>query len=211
MTMQDRYPFRMTIPQFGFALLCLAALSFLIFYLGARFGPKLFWGLSLDEIGHQASLLPAEVTDEELEAMLKEEGSEPTTFHDTLVEGTVMKPTQRGPFGARGEGDLKVPKKAAPVAVPQRKEEIAAVIEKELARYTLKVGSFGQAAEAKALQEKLVRVGYSASVKAVKIPEKGEWYRVYLGRYSSQSQAEAAGKKLQSATGITPAVVPLKR
>lgn len=228
--MNDRYPFRLTIPQFGFAVFCLVALSVLIFYLGARFGPKLFWGFSLDEIGNRQSLLPSEVTDEELEALLKEEGIAPTTFYDTLEAVTVMKvnlprhdsfpspsattsPADRQPSPQKGEGDLKSPKKFLPAvaALPQKKEEITAVIEKELARYTLKVGSFGSPVEAKTLQSKLARAGYAVSVRAVKIPEKGEWYRVYLGRYSSQSQAESIGKKLQSTYGITPAVVPLDR
>ena len=84
--MQERTSFRLSIPQAGFFVLCLMALSFLIFYLGARFGPKLFWGLSLDEIGIRQSLLPDDVTDEELEALLKEEGVAPTTFYDTLEE-----------------------------------------------------------------------------------------------------------------------------
>ena len=209
--MQERTSFRLSIPQAGFFVLCLMALSFLIFYLGARFGPKLFWGLSLDEIGIRQSLLPDDVTDEELEALLKEEGVAPTTFYDTLEEETIVRLAEKEVVAPpkKVEKETVIKKVAAAIPPPPQKEEITTVIEKELARYTLKVGSFGSRAPARALQGKLARAGYSASVKTVKIPEKGEWYRVYLGRYPSQSQAESEGKKLQSKYGITPAVVPL--
>lgn len=63
-------------------------LAFCVFYLGARFGPEMFWGINLSEIEHN-TLLPAELQEQELQALLKSDSPE-MNFHQVLA-GKVVK------------------------------------------------------------------------------------------------------------------------
>lgn len=79
------YPIRFTWGQSFFLVICLLVSGFLSFYLGARFGPEFFWNIRLDRLSRQA-LLPDEIPEAELEALLKEERSGSSSFHKILEE-----------------------------------------------------------------------------------------------------------------------------
>lgn len=77
------YPIRMTSGQTFFVTLCFLLVSFITFYLGARFGPEIFWNIQVDRI-NQETLLPSETSEQELALLLKEETVPAVTFHDEL-------------------------------------------------------------------------------------------------------------------------------
>ena len=77
------YPVRMTLGQVVFVTLCLGITGFITFYLGARFGPEVFWDIKLDRLS-QESLLPTETSEQELALLLEEESLPEVTFHEEL-------------------------------------------------------------------------------------------------------------------------------
>ncbi len=81
---------RLTVPQLFLLILCLLAAGFLDFYLGARFGPEMFWGIKVDK-NNPISLLPNDVSDQELESLLKD-GATKITFHEVLQDKPVTNP-----------------------------------------------------------------------------------------------------------------------
>jgi hypothetical protein len=46
-------------------------------------------------------------------------------------------------------------------------------------------------------------------VKTVKIPEKGLWYRVQVGRFAEEQEAVLAKGKIESRYGVIPLIVGL--
>lgn len=85
--MKDQYPLKLTFGQILFGILCLALLGFAFFYLGARFGPELLWGLQLDRF-RENQLLPEIPSDHELEALLQEESNKNMIFNKYLESNT---------------------------------------------------------------------------------------------------------------------------
>ena len=65
--------------------------------------------------------------------------------------------------------------------------------------YTLHIQSFKNAAPAKSSAEMLTGKGYYTWWEKATIPDKGEWYRVYLGKQENKAEASALGKKLKAA------------
>ena len=60
---------KFTIGQLTFFIICLLVAGFLDFYLGARFGPEIFWGIRVDRLDRER-LLPSNPLSGELEALL---------------------------------------------------------------------------------------------------------------------------------------------
>lgn len=85
--MKNKFLIQFSLGQVIFILICLIAGGFLNFYLGARFGPEMFWGIKIDRL-NQGSLFPEGLSEEELEALMNEENSQPLTFHKTLETGS---------------------------------------------------------------------------------------------------------------------------
>ncbi|MBI4411208.1 MAG: SPOR domain-containing protein [Deltaproteobacteria bacterium] len=227
MPLQDDMKF--TIGQITFFVLCLLIAGFLDFYLGARFGPELFWGIRLDQLGRQ-SLLPEETSNAELEALLAEE-AEKTTFHEVLennaptVQVAELKETvplevppnmivdsiPTIPEKSLKKEEAKKPeeKKVAEVATPPEPtpDPIAQVVAEEVPvyRYTLQVGSFSDSEQAKGVKKAFISRGYSSFIKEVSIPGKGKWYRVHVGKFSSFD----AALKNQSQINLNYKIMPL--
>lgn len=67
--------------------------------------------------------------------------------------------------------------------------------------FRVQVASFKKFEQAQELETRLKKGGYVAFIRAIEIPDKGTWYRVFLGEYTSREQAEReaalAGKKLR--------------
>ncbi len=63
--------------------------------------------------------------------------------------------------------------------------------------YSLQVASFRSPQEAQKYVRFLSRKGYEAFVRKVNLPQKGQWYRVYIGRFSNLKQAKNFGQQLQ--------------
>jgi hypothetical protein len=64
--------------------------------------------------------------------------------------------------------------------------------------YTLQIGSFSSMIEAKAHMSKFEQAGLSPFLREVILNGKGKWYRIYVGDYSTPSEAEQAGQKYRS-------------
>lgn len=126
----SRNQVQFTIGQVGMIAFFLVSLSFFSFYLGARFGPELFWDIPINELS-QKTLLPSEVLDSEVQALLAEEGDAPLTFHESLKTGGTAKVENLEPLK---EDPLPPPPEPEPAPlVEETKEEpvkVAALPEK---------------------------------------------------------------------------------
>ncbi len=63
--------------------------------------------------------------------------------------------------------------------------------------YTVQVASMRSPTEAQKFVKYLRDKGYEAFYRKVTLPQKGTWYRVYVGRFKSLSEARAFGEKLK--------------
>ena len=65
-------------------------------------------------------------------------------------------------------------------------------------KYTLQIGSYKTATEAATLVTEVKAHGLEPWVQEVALAGKGKWYRVYLGRFGSKTEAEQMGARYQS-------------
>ena len=68
--------------------------------------------------------------------------------------------------------------------------------------YQIQIASFRLKAEASRFQTKLFNAGFSAFIRSVDLAEKGNWFRVYAGPYSTKDIAEKAQVDIQKQTKI---------
>ncbi len=195
------------------------------FYLGARFGPEMFWGIDIKS-GVRQSLLPDGVSDEELEALLKNE-SQQITFHEVLEnksDQTVkseewVRPDDSSQFVEGSDVNFKPATTKLPQKEEPRKEELKLEVKTELktelkkeeGRYTLQVGSFAEETKAHEVEDRMKSLGLSVFVKEVALPQKGKWYRVYVGRYPDMKEADTAKDRLYREHHVMPVVVKLNQ
>lgn len=76
-------------------------------------------------------------------------------------------------------------------------------------RVLLQVGAFQVQADAENLKGKLALLGVETMVRSKEIPDKGVWYRVISGPYSTADEAEKARTLLKN-NGFTPTVIVMK-
>jgi len=63
--------------------------------------------------------------------------------------------------------------------------------------YTVQVGAFEEATVAEKLSHQLQKKGYPAYTMVKRIPEKGVWHRVRVGRYANRAEAEGIVAQLE--------------
>ena len=63
--------------------------------------------------------------------------------------------------------------------------------------YTIQVSSFRDAQKSRQVATKLISTGDPAFTSPVDIPEKGKWYRVYIGNYKNLAEAKIAAAGLK--------------
>ncbi len=63
--------------------------------------------------------------------------------------------------------------------------------------YSVQVGAYKKFDSAAALVARLKAQGHNFSSRAVNVPDKGKWHRVFTGKYKSRDDAVEAGKKLR--------------
>src|SRR3989338_2229700 len=211
---------KFTIGQLTFFIICLLVAGFLDFYLGARFGPEIFWGIRVDRLNREI-LLPSNPLSGELEALLAEE-AEKFTFHKVL-ENTALSPEVvvveeiskkevAPPVAPLSAPPVKTTgKKEEPKKEEIKKEETAkeeqTTKEKPKDRLTLRVGSFSDPEQALSVKKAFISRGYSAFVTEVKIAGKGKWYRVHVGQYSSEEEALKNQSQINQTYKIMPLIV----
>lgn len=71
--------------------------------------------------------------------------------------------------------------------------ETKAAVPKAALKFTLQVGSYPTDVEAQTQMGVLEAKGLQPFLKSVKLGEKGNWYRVYVGEYPTKEEAEKAG------------------
>lgn len=293
--------------RFGQTLLFIAFLlvsGFLVFYLGARFGPEAFWGINLDRT-ESRGILPTKVPNEEMEALLaqEQEGTQlvfdkllkqGSDIPDELLVKADLKPLERKVSETKSldeqpaillattkeaaaqisppVNEIKKPtaenkppvvddkiseNKPVQVAVSEKKQSDtqAKTLEKppvvknpqpkiddkpkpplEVAsktdlknsdkvpvtvpevttpkpstnskgRYSLQVGSYANKEKAQQMVKQYQSKGLHARVGEISFPQKGVWYRVYVGQYSSSTDAEIARQKIHAEYQVMPVIV----
>ncbi len=131
----------------------------------------------------------------------------------TEPEPTKSVPVQRTDTDKDKSPEIKTDKSASPA----QKEAVAvkapapAVKERALSgiklRYTLQIASYQDKQAADDEVKKMKKQGYAAFIVSSLLPEKGTWYRVRLGSFTSKAAAEKLQKELHAKAGILPIVV----
>lgn len=65
-------------------------------------------------------------------------------------------------------------------------------------KFTLQVGSYPSVGEAKALQDSLESRGLRPYLKSAAVSGKGTWYRIFLGQFVTQEEAEQFGERYRN-------------
>jgi cell division septation protein DedD len=74
-------------------------------------------------------------------------------------------------------------------------------------RYTLQIASYQDKQAAEDEVKKMKKQGYAAFIVSSLLPEKGTWYRVRLGSFTSKAAAEKLQKEIDAKVGVSPIVV----
>ena len=126
------------------------------------------------------------------QAPLKAGPDAPLTFYKTLPAGG------KGMIGSglnleKTQPVVSAPKPAAvaaPAAAAQSEEKKEAA-----ARFVVQIASYRAREEADQVRAKLAEKGVAAYVQESKVPDKGVWYRIRVGRHLTKAEAEElAGK-----------------
>ena len=105
----------------------------------------------------------------------------------TVAEGEVKRPEIEGT--EEEETQVAIVEEPKGLAVPEGKLPTG--------RYTLNIASFRDKGNADRLMKELEEKGYEAFVEKANIPQKGTWYRVAVGRFSSRGEALAFAQGLK--------------
>lgn len=92
------------------------------------------------------------------------------------------------------------PKAATPVPAPRE----AAPAKPE--RFLVQLVAYQQKSKAEALVKRIAAMGKPARMEATELPDKGKWYRVVMGEFSSRQDAQGAvdavSKKIKGLNGV---------
>ncbi|MCH8209603.1 MAG: SPOR domain-containing protein, partial [Nitrospinae bacterium] len=112
-----------------------------------------------------------------------------------IINQTAERPTQREAL------------KTAKPAQPNKSTGIPTALSQDVKKeFTVQVSSFQERDRARDMRGRLSKKGYPAFYLKVDIPEKGVWYRVYLGTYSTRQEAKMAAGRANIKENL-PAVV----
>jgi cell division septation protein DedD len=136
---------------------------------------------------------------EEATAANKEQAGSSADEEKTIKQDAVKKP------------EVKAERPAAPQLKPPAARPQPQIAKKETApsknavsklRYTIQVGSYPERAMADDEARNIKKKGYVAFVVATDLADKGKWFRVRIGSFSSKQSAEKLAKELKSKEGI---------
>lgn len=156
------------------------------FTLGIRLGKK----LSMNEAG----VTPEDVKTVELKSVVEEDAEASVIEESKLTDEEKLKKlmeeskTKLSDELEKFSSDEPAPAEVAiaPVdAAPEAKENNPMV-----GKYTIQLGSYNTVEEAKQFAEGFTVRGYSPIINEVKIPGKGNWYRVSLGLFDNVDEAK---------------------
>ena len=92
------------------------------------------------------------------------------------------------------EPQISVVKKLSSRAMPEAKPPTPG--------YCVNVASCKKRSNAESLVTELKSRGYTASITKVRIPRRGTWYRVSLGPFSSEKEAQAVARAFEAKEGM---------
>jgi cell division septation protein DedD/ribosomal protein S27E len=104
---------------------------------------------------------------------------------------SAVKPNPESKSAAPSEAAAKRP--AAPLEVP-----FGHAIKPSEGSFTLQVASFSEASQAQARVALLKSAGVEARMVRAEIPQRGTWYRVHVGRFTSREEANRYGSQLKA-------------
>lgn len=217
---------RFTFGQF-FALLVLEVFTiFFVFYLGARYGPKL---LGLEEkgpivVGEKTTNRVLTTDDPEVAAMAQDIVSKAKTPElKERLANMLNQPSKKSQEPVRVVTNEVKPQqlREAPRTetvsnqVPMRQAKPPEEVEKgavrikaaENAKYALQVGSYQQMTEANASVQKWRSKGYPAYMMIADIPDRGRWYRVRLGGFENRAEARKYKQQFEAQEAVETIVV----
>ena len=104
-------------------------------------------------------------------------------------------------------GGLRKPQKMLPTSETV-KEEIVPITETKLQaeekpilslekKFTIQVASFQDKARAEIVASSLKQKGYQPAISPKELPEKGTWYRVFVGDFDTEEEARSLLEKLK--------------
>jgi cell division septation protein DedD len=108
---------------------------------------------------------------------------------------------------ARPAAPAAAPKKA--VAEKETRSKKAAEKPEPPGKFTIQVQAFRNRPEADAFADSLRGRGHKPFVQESKVPGKGRWFRVRVGRFAEHTEALAFQKRFEAAEGIDTFVSPL--
>jgi cell division protein FtsN len=98
------------------------------------------------------------------------------------------------------------PKQVPNISIPQKTEKIKSPPIEDSLDYMVQVSSFRELAGAELMKNQLITSGYPAFLLKVDIPDKGIWYRVYLGKYAKREEAVLAAESAKAKEKLTAVV-----
>ena len=199
---------KFTFGQFVTLILLELVTLFLVFYLGARYGPDL--------MGRSDTV--ARVSNEKDSPAAEKERVD-YTFPETLTAPPGREAIQIKPSGLTAREFEKQVAENSPIIIPapepveppsklEEKAEIAIPVTTAVAGdYSVQVGSYATAGEAKGQIDKWRNRGYSSFMTVADIPKKGTWYRVRVGHFKNRGEAESFLQKFRSKEKVSGLVV----
>lgn len=156
------------------------------FTLGIRLGKK----LSMDEAGVKSEDIRAV----ELKSVVEEDADSAVVEESKLTDEEKLKKMMDESKGRLADELDKFSKEETKSEAPASEQEKSPMAGK----FTVQLGSYSTIEEAKQFAEGFTVRGYSPVINEVKIPNKGNWYRVSLGLFNTVEEAKAYVKTEQS-------------
>ncbi len=229
----------LTFGQTIFILTIFLFSSFIFFYLGARFGPELL-NLDDQRLAANAPILPDEIVQDELKKIIEAHSHnfifhDALQNKKQLADLEMISAAQKQAFDSNQLALLSQAQQGAAKAAPPLKPEatipdeppvldasVLATMQSPVelldtdlqaqakTEYHLQLGSFADKAKANESLAIWIKRGFSGLVSQTRIEGKGLWYRIELGGYSSQAEAEAARQKMMKKYGQSARIVKVE-
>ncbi len=223
---REDFEFRLSGGEFKLAVAGVCAICLLVFAVGffaGRHFPSGIFDREAPEETRPQSAAVGEMPSGESGAAVKE-----FTFYEELKRGS-QEPEPAAPETAAvlAAAPVDAPAAAEPepaaettpgaVSAPAPKPEPAATATEVAAKaetaekYTVQVSAFEEPQAAENLSSHLREKGYRAYTMAKRLPGRGTWYRVRVGRFESRSEAEEMAAQLEQQENLSTFITPYAR
>ncbi|AEH44686.1 Sporulation domain-containing protein [Thermodesulfatator indicus DSM 15286] len=201
---KKRFQFQLGWPGLIFSFGLLICLFLWMFVLGFYFGQKMVSTkvhslgspVSQKALSSKKNIEPPPVFEEVKPPPLVKE---PTSQAQNAVTQKPEKVEPATPVLPESEKATKQPKalqESSKVARPQK--VVPPKKEKPKSFYAVQVASLRSQADAEKYASYLRDRGYEVTIKKVTLPQKGTWYRVYVGRFATLAEAKAFGEQIKA-------------